>query len=567
MLYETTLTRADADRYRAAGLWPDRLLADDVAAAVARHPERTALVDARGRLTYARLQEQAEHCALGLLALGIRKGDVVTAQLPNWNEFVVLMLALERIGAVINPVAPIFRPRELRVMLGLARSVAAVVPAGFRGWDYPAMYAELRRDAPPLRHLIVVDGESSDTEGVCSWAQLLASGAARTDQRAALDWLRPSPDDVTELIFTSGTTGEPKGVLHTANTLGAAAAAVIRGLDLTEADVIHMASTFGHQTGFLAGARFPLHIGGRGVYQDVWDAAGFVRLIEREGITLTLGATPFLSDTLRAPNLDDHDVASLRLFACGGAPIPQPLAEEAGRRLPCRLTPAWGMTEIGVVTLTFPDDPPARTVTTDGRPLPGMEISVRDAAGAELPPDVEGELYARGAFAFAGYVQGRRFTEQYFTPDGWFTTGDRARRDADGFIRITGRSKDLIIRGGENVLDLLDRDVLLGHPKVRSVAVVGVPDDRLGELGCACVVAEPGETVSLDELRALLAEQQVTRQFWPERLALLAEFPMTPSGKVQKFRLQELLLAEPVLVLPAGCAGVDGHRTAPRPRV
>jgi cyclohexanecarboxylate-CoA ligase len=548
MLYETILTRQDADRYRAAGWWPDRLLSDDVAAAVARHPERTALVDVRGCLTYAQLQAQADDCALGLLALGIRKGDVVTAQLPNWNEFVVLTLALERIGAVINPVAPIFRQRELRVMLGLAQSVAAVVPASFRGWDYPAMYADLRRDAPSLRHLVVVDGTPDEASGTCSWMQVLASGAGHTAERAALTWLRPSPDDITELIFTSGTTGEPKGVLHTANTLAAATSALIRSQALTGADVVHMASTFGHQTGFLLGTRLPLHLGGRGVYQEVWDAEAFVRLVERERITVTLGATPFLADTLRAPNLDAHDISSLRLFVCGGAPIPQPLAEEAGNRLPCRLVPAWGMTELAVITTVLPDDPEEKAVSTDGQPLPGTAVTVRDADGVEVPPGVEGDLFARGPFTLAGYVQGRRFTEQSITPDGWFTTGDRARRDTDGFIRITGRSKDLIIRGGENVPVKEIEDVLLRHPKVRSVAVVGVPDARLGELGCACIIPEAGMTVSLEELRRYLAEQQVTRQFWPERLAVMTAFPMTPSGKVQKFRLQESLQAEPMPV-------------------
>src|SRR4051794_32532845 len=201
MPYETITTPENAARYRAAGWWPDRLLNDDVAAAVARHPQRVALVDARGRMTYAELAERADRCALGLLALGVRRGEVVTAQLPNWNEFVVLTLALERIGAVINPVAPIFRHHELRVMLRLAGSVAVVIPASFRGWDYSAMYAELRGDAPALRHLIVVDGEPGDQDGSRSWSQLLASGGDPPPHRAALDPLRPGPDEVTELMF------------------------------------------------------------------------------------------------------------------------------------------------------------------------------------------------------------------------------------------------------------------------------------------------------------------------------------------------------------------------------
>ena len=543
MLYETTLTRELADRYRAAGWWPDRLLNDAVAEAVLRHPGRTAMVDARGRMTYAELQQLADQCALGLLLLGVRHGDVLTVQLPNWNEFVVLTLALERIGAVINPVAPIFRQRELSVMLQLAESVAVVIPVRFRGWDYPAMYAELLPDAPSLKHLIVVDGLFDNVDGRLSWTQLLASGAEQAAARPALDWLRPSPDEVTSLGFTSGTTGQPKGVMHTTNTLAASLEAMIHTQQLTTDDVFHMASTVGHHSGFEWGVRLALHLGAQLVLQETWDPAMFVRLIEKERITFSLGATPFLADTLRAPNLTEHDISSFRIFVCGGAPIPQPLAEEACRRLPCRLVPVWGMTENSAVTAVLPSDPAEQIVNTDGQALPGMEVTVLDDNSAPLAPGQEGDLYTRGAFLFVGYVQGRRFTEQYFTPDGWFATGDRAVMDAMGFIRITGRSKDIIIRGGENIPVKEIEDLLMRHPQVRGVVLVGLPDPRLGEIACACVIPESGELLTLEQVRGFLSNERVTRSFWPERVQCMDEFPMTPSGKVQKFRLREMLTA------------------------
>jgi cyclohexanecarboxylate-CoA ligase len=279
------------------------------------------------------------------------------------------------------------------------------------------------------------------------------------------------------------------------------------------------------------------------VYQEAWDPEAFIRLVEAEQVTFTMAATPFLADTVRACRASGRGLASLRTYICAGAPIPKPLADEVAAHLSCRLVPGWGMTENDLVTSVLPDDPPEKAVSTDGRPFPEMEVSVRDEAGAELAPGQEGDLYARGAFMFVGYVQGRRFSEQFFTSDGWFNTGDRARRDADGYIRISGRTKDIIIRGGENIPVKEIEDLLLRHPKVRSVVLVGLPDARLGEVGCACVIPETGETVTLEELRELLTEQQVTRQFWPERLALLTEFPLTPSGKVQKFRLRDLLTA------------------------
>jgi cyclohexanecarboxylate-CoA ligase len=547
MRYETLLSREQGERFRAAGWWPDRLLVDALDAAAARHPARPALTDPRGRLTYAELAEQVERCALAFLDLGVRRGDAVTVQLPNWNEFVIVTLALERIAAVINPVAPIFRQRELRVMLRLARSVAAVVPGSFRGWDYPAMYAELRKDAPALRHVIAVGGAG---HGAIEWDGFLARGAALDQLRPALAWLRPDADDVVELIFTSGTTGEPKGVLHTPNTLGAAVYGAIAALALSGDDVVHMASTFGHQTGFLYGVRLPIALGARAVYQDVWDPAAFSRLVEEEGISFSMGATPFLADIVRAPNLAEHAIGSLRTFICAGAPIPQPLADEVAGRLSVRLVPGWGMTECALATAVSHEDPVAKVVTSDGRPFPGVEVLVRDADGRTALAGEEGDLFVRGAFNFAGYVQGRRFSERFHDAEGWFETGDRARLDAEGYIRITGRSKDLIIRGGENVPVKEIEDVIIRHPRVRNVVLIGAPDERLGEIGCACIVPEAGEVLSLDDLRAFLAEQQVTRQFWPERVVLLDEFPMTPSGKVQKFRLRELV--QEGAVSPAG---------------
>ena len=537
MLFETTLTRAQADARAAAGHAPGERLDDALARAVAASPGKVAAVDVHGRLTYAELAARVDACALGLLELGVRPTDVVTAQLPNWNEFVVLVLAAERIGAVVNPIAPIFRERELRTMFPLARPTVAVVAAEFRGFPYPALYAGLAGATPSLRHLVVVRGAAP--AGASTWDDLLERGRTSRLDPATVAAMAPDPDAVAELIFTSGTTGEPKGVLHTHNTLHAAVQAMVDAQEMTAGDVVHMASTFAHQTGYLFGARLFVQLGATGVFQDVWDPAELVRLVEREGVTASFGATPFLADVLRAPNLADHDLSTFRVFGCFGAPIPRPLLEQALERLPARVMPGWGMTEVNLFTTTRPGDPPEKVVGSDGAPFPGCELRVLDEAGAEVPAGTEGDLVCRGAPDFVGYVQGRAFTEATYAPGGWFRTGDRATLDADGFLRITGRTKDLVIRGGENVPVKEIEDLLARHPAVAGVAVVGVPDARLGEIGCAWVVPE-GEPPTLDDLRALLEEQKVTRQFWPERLEVLDAFPTTPSGKVQKYKLREM---------------------------
>jgi non-ribosomal peptide synthetase component E (peptide arylation enzyme) len=201
------------------------------------------------------------------------------------------------------------------------------------------------------------------------------------------------------------------------------------------------------------------------------------------------------------------------------------------------------MTEVALLTTTSPDDPVEKVVGSDGKALPGTAVRVVDESGRTVPPGVEGNLFCRGCTAFAGYLQGRVFTEKFFDEDGWFETGDRAVMDADGFIRISGRSKDIIIRGGENIPVKEIEDVIISHPSVRNVALVALADERLSEIACACVIPEPGATMTMDDLRAHLAAKQVTRQFWPERLELMSEFPMTPSGKVQKFQLRDSLQA------------------------
>jgi len=536
-VFETTLTRAMADERARDGVWSGRVLGEVLRATAAADPDQLAIVDARRRLTYAELDELVESAALGLIDIGVRSGDVVTVQLPNWAEFVVAEFAIERIGAVINPVAPIFRQHELRSMFRLARPVAVVVAAEFRGFAYPAMMADVRSTCPTLRTVIVVDGTAGDVD--LSWDELLRRGRSSAFDAAALDLLTPGADDVHEIIFTSGTTGEPNGVMHTHNTLWAGSQAMIDAQGLAPGDVFHMASTFAHQTGLLLGVRLFVQVGATGVFQDVWEPETFLDLIERERIVFSAGAAPFLADVLRVADLDRRDLTSWRLFGCFGAPIPRPLLEAARQRLPCRVMPGWGMTEVGLVTSTTPSDDDDKTMATDGRPLVGMSVRVVDDDGRDVAPGGEGDLLCRSCGEFVGYVQGRAFTRDCYADDGWFMTGDRARVDDAGYIRITGRTKDLVIRGGENVPVKEVEDVLMRHPAVRSVAVVAAPDERLGEIGCAFVVLEGEETFTLHDMREHLERAGVTRQFWPERVELLDELPMTPSGKVQKFKLRE----------------------------
>ena len=522
-----------------AGLWPNRTIVDWLEEAAAKRPDKAAFVDhnsmtgRRTTLTFRQLERLSRRIAVGLARRGVEAGDVVACQLPNWWETAALHLACARLGAITNPLMPIFRGRELRFMLGLAEAKVFVVPRRFRDFDYPALAAEMKPDLPQLRHILVVGGEGPDSFE----AALLQPRWEDEADAAALLARRPGPNEVVELIYTSGTTGEPKGALHTSNTLLSDVLSYADRLGLGGDDVVLMASPLAHQTGFLYGLLMPIVLGAKAVYQDIWLPERAAELIQDEGVTYTMASTPFLSDLTHTPAIETRDLSSFRIFLCAGAPIPRVLVEAATKRLGAKILSGWGMTENGALTVTRPDDPPEKVFGTDGLPLHGHEIRVVDAEGRPQPAGAEGELQARGPGSFVGYLK----RPQLFNTDadGWFSTGDLARIDEDGYVRIVGRSKDIIIRGGENVPVVEIEGLLYRHPAVQDAAVVAMPHERLGEQGCAFVTPKPGQTLTMADMRGWLEKHGVAKTYWPERLEIMAAMPRTPSGKIQKFKLRD----------------------------
>ena len=532
MTFATLLTPERIQRETAAGFWRDKVITDFLDQHADATPDKVAFVDSRREVTFAELRAEVDATARGLLAKGVGAGDVVSFQIPNWIEWVVVHYAATRIGAISNPLIPIYREREVGFMVGLARSKVIVVPQEFRGFDYPAMVDGLRGEWDFDPDVVVI--------GTDSWEQLAAGGDASSDLGA----LRPDPNDVTLLIFTSGTTGEPKGVMHTHNTLVAANDPIPGRLGVGPDSVLHMASTLAHLTGFLYGGRLGVQNGATCVLQDVWDAGSFVELVERHRITYTSAATPFLHDLVTSPALVDHDTSSLVRFCCMGAPIPRAMVREARTRLPgLVVVGGWGQSEEGLVTIGIPGDPEDKIIETDGYPWPGMEIRVVDPLGSVVPPGQEGALQVRGPFLFVGYAERLEMTRELMRPaddgrDDWFDTGDLAFIDEDGYLRISGRTKDVIIRGGENIPVAYVENALYEHPDIEAVAVVAVPDPRLQERACACVVLRSGAALAFEEMQAFLGSKGVAKQYWPEKLVVLDEFPKTPSGKIQKFQLR-----------------------------
>lgn len=539
-----TLTTDFTDAYRAAmsrDTWPGRTLLDYLDDAVEAHPGRVAVVgytDSGGRhqLTYTELAEQADRVAAGLLNLGVGAGDVVSAQLPNWWQMPVLGLACLRVGAVTNVLMPIFRTRELEFMLGLAESGVLVVPETFNGFDHAGMARDLATRLPALRHVVTVDPDRGG-----EFASVLAGRAPTDADRAEFARRRPHPDDVVQLAFTSGTTGEPKGVLVTSNTALCNVRDFAARLGLPPDDVQLMASPLAHQTGFMYGFQMPILRGATSVLQDVWRPAKAAGIVRDERVAFTMASTPFLADLTAQAEADPGAFATFRVFLCAGAPVPRDLVRRATAAMDARISSGWGMSEMGAVTVTGADDQDERVFETDGYPLPHVVLRILDQDGAVAGSDVEGRLQLRCNSLFGGYL--KRPDLRGCDAQGWFDTGDLARIDDGGYLRITGRSKDIIIRGGENIPVVEVENLLYRHPGVAEVALVAMPDERLGERACAFVVPAAGAAPMLDELTTHLRAEGIATQYLPERLELVDALPRTLTGKIQKFRLRDRLAA------------------------
>jgi cyclohexanecarboxylate-CoA ligase len=521
------------------GLWQDRTVVDFLEENLRRCPDQTYVTDHNsmtGRsttLSYRHLDRISRRIAAGLTAQGIGRGDVVAIQLPNWWEFAAVHVACVRIGAITNPLMPIFRERELRFMLGFADTKAIVIPAEFRGTQYAPMLESIRPELPNLEHVFVVGGEGDN-----SFEATLTTPAweDEIDLDVLFEERRVGPNEVIHYCYTSGTSGQPKAVMHTYNTLiGSIGGVYALGLD--SQSVVLMGSPLAHQTGFLFGLLMPITLGGRTVFMDIWNADHAAKIISEEGVTFTMGATPFLSDLTDSNALVRHPPDTLETFVTAGAPIPRPLVERAQDKLGAQIVAGWGMSENGLVSSTRKGDSQEKVIATDGKPWDGMDLRIVDEDANPVANGQEGRLQARGAANFVGYL--KRPEAYEVDADGWFETGDNATMDDDGYVTLTGRAKDIIIRGGENIPVVEVEDVLYKHPGIREVAVVGAPDQRLGERGAAFVVLHDDQQLDLEQLRVYMGECQLAKQYWPERLYVVDDMPRTPSGKIQKFKLRE----------------------------
>ena len=534
MTFETILDETRAREYVERGLWLNRTIVDAFDQAVSRYPEKVLVVASRGiRWTYREVAERVEVLAANLARLGVGRGDVISAQLPNWGEFVLVHLAATRLGAITNALLPIYRSKDVRYILGLAKTKVAIIPDSFRGFDYAAMYKEAQAELPELKHVVVVGDECAD--GFTPFSALLQDSGAPAVPRYQFDG-----NDVTLLIFTSGTEASPKGVMHSHNTLMFGNVVGAKLLGLTSDEVVWGVSPVTHATGIEWNLRQAIVLGATVVLQEQWDVEAALDLIERERCTYTCAATPFATMLLESPTLKDRDLSSFRVLLCGGAAIPSTLGAEAKKRIGCDLVACWGMSECFAATMGTVRDPQERRWGNDGQALPGAEVAIFDEERAkQLQPGQVGEIATRGPHVSLGYLRDPERTRASFSDDGWLFSGDLGVIDKGGYLNVVGRMKDVINRGGLKLSAREVEELIVMHPSVKNVALVGVPDTRLGEKACACVVLRESASLTLEDLCDFLKEKGIATYKLPEYLHLVEALPMTPTGKIQKFKLRD----------------------------
>ena len=532
---KVTLTFNEQRRaaYRQQGLWGDASLADYWQQTARAMPDKIAVVDNHGAsYTYSALDHAASCLANWMLAKGIESGDRIAFQLPGWCEFTVIYLACLKIGAVSVPLLPSWREAELVWVLNKCQAKMFFAPTLFKQTRPVDLILPLQNQLLQLQQIVGVDKLAPATSSL-SLSQIIAYNTPLTTA------ITVHGDELAAVLFTSGTEGLPKGVMLTHNNILASERAYCARLNLTWQDVFMMPAPLGHATGFLHGVTAPFLIGARSVLLDIFTPDACLALLEQQRCTCMLGATPFVYDLLNLLEKQPADLSALRFFLCGGTTIPKKVARECQQR-GIKLLSVYGSTESSPHAVVNLDDPLSRFMHTDGYAAAGVEIKVVDDARKTLPPGCEGEEASRGPNVFMGYFDEPELTARALDEEGWYYSGDLCRMDEAGYIKITGRKKDIIVRGGENISSREVEDILLQHPKIHDACVIAMPDERLGERSCAYVVLKaPHHSLSLEDVVAFFSRKRVAKYKYPEHIVVIEKLPRTASGKIQKFLLRK----------------------------
>lgn len=530
MRYQTMLKPEHAKRYLAEGHWTNETFFALLEERARSHPAREVFCDAYRRITYGELKQRVEECAELLRRIGVRRGDVVTIQLPNRIEFPIIFFALELIGAIANKVNSDFRSRELEYILRFSESRAFVCPKEFKGFDYARMANQLKSSVPGLEHVIVVGGM---VEGAWDFEEVAKQSPIAASHRVGMD-----PNEIFRMAFTSGTTGDPKCVLHSFNTTMCTVRLLNADMQVTEKDVFLIYLPVGLNWGYISLLQ-TIMAGARAALLERFSARAALEAIQRERVSYIPTAPASIVSMLNEPNLASFDVSSLRVVITGGASAAIETIREFQQRMSGHLIELYGMLETGFHTYTRFSDDPQKVNGTIGRVAGPMGLRLLDEEGNDVPRGDVGEIAALGPSVHLGYHNNPQANADSFTLDGWFRTGDLAKFvDEADTVQIVGRRKEIINRGGKKFFPREVEEVLYTHPKIMHAAMVGIADARLGERNCLCVIPKTGQHLQLQEIVDFL-KGEVADYKLPEMLIEVDELPLTGTGKVRRHVLRE----------------------------
>ncbi|MHC0054652.1 AMP-binding protein [Actibacterium sp. D379-3] len=520
--------------YRENGYWQDVNLVEKFMAAADRLPEKIAIIEGERRLTYGAMRQTVDNIAGNLIELGMEPGQVVALQSRNCAEFMILHMAAQRIGCLYMPLHDSWRHTEVRHLLNQAQARVLITPGIYRDFDYAAMIDELRPDLPHLAHVFRLDGAS---DGFAAFADLCRPSPIDPQ---ALDARMPDPDAPGAIMLSGGTTSLSKISRYSSNNLLNMFNAFSDAVEFQESDIAAALAPGGTgATGYIYPMLMPILHGATAVILQKWgDPEEAIDLILRENCTYAVGIPTQLTRML--PGLEKRssdDFSSFRAFTNAGAPLAYDTAAKIEALMGCRVQTIYGATDGGTPTMTRLTDPDDKRLGTVGKVMPGQECDLRDSAGVPVPLGEVGEVYWRGPDKSWGYLGDEAATEAAFTQDNFYKSGDLGQFDPDGYLRIVGRVRDMILRGGRNISPRTVEELMVKHPAILEVAVAAMPDPELGERACAFAVLRSGGALSFDDMIGFLKQHNLAVWQLPERLELMAELPKSTGGKIKKDEL------------------------------
>lgn len=539
----TEYAEEDRAKYNKRRWWLGMTWGDMFDKATDLYPDKIGLADDVGRWTYSQLREKVDRLAIGLMKLGIRPLDRVLLQFPNWHEFIYAFFAMQKIGAITVLLIPRHSQLEINHLAGLSKPVAWILPERYGKVDYQPIIDGVSKENPGIKHIIRL--RAGEKIGGLTLDKLIEQGELTKENLKALEGRRPDPDEVSHILPTGGTTGLPKASPRTHNCYITNIEYHSRAWELTSNDTLMVITPVGHSMAMHWGIGAAFLNYAKLVLLDSVKAEDICERIQAEKVTAIPSVPALIARVVGMEGLEKYDLSSLKSVSIGGAPSTPELVRSVYDRLKCTFISGFGSSE-GTNTATRPGDSTDVICNSVGRPVcPYDTIKIIDDAGNEVPPGVEGELVSKGPGIFTGYFKSPEENSQIFTKDGFFRTGDRARRDPLGNITITGRIKDIIIRGGEKISPADIEKLITAHPDIREVAVIGMPDPIMGERICAYVVLGPGVRLTFEEVIAFLKGIGASVQQLPERIEFVGSLPMTKVGKVDKKALREDIKKRP----------------------